>query len=164
MRAHQTVSAHRFIIKNLFKVFDFIYIHNSFKSALLELEGMMTTSPMAWLTYKTMLYLLMILLAWCDSTSTCLKRVPSAPQRRLWSTSWIFKLTLLSTMKANTRPQMELPQDLILMDLTSLCLNTRFFRRSDLILVSCSKGLRYHLSCWGQSKNLYLLCLSVTWI
>lgn len=53
--------------------------------------------------------------------TSCLKRMPSAPQWRSWSTSWVFKMALPSTTKANTRLQRELPQDLILMDLTSLC-------------------------------------------
>ena len=53
--------------------------------------------------------------------TSCLKRMPSAPQWRSWSMSWVFKMALPSTMKANTRLQRELPQDLILMDLTSLC-------------------------------------------
>lgn len=53
--------------------------------------------------------------------TSCLKRMPTTPQWRSWSTPWVFKMALPSTMKANTRLQRELPQDLILMDLTSLC-------------------------------------------
>lgn len=124
MRAHLTASAHSFIsYQNLFKVFDFIYmIYNSFNSDLPELEGTMPTSSrgLAHLEDDVVLADDSFSLV-CVYVTSCLKRMPSAPRGGLWSTSWVFKMTSPSIMNANTRLQMELPQDLILMDLTSLC-------------------------------------------
>lgn len=133
--------------------------------------------------------------------TSCLKRMPSAPHWRSLSTSWVFKTALPSTMKANTRLQRELPQDLILMDLTSLwsVYKIQSFNRSltkhiffsmyaikkpnnlelklyvtkhspshrpdhresmnvnSHLLDILFKGAEILLSCWGQSKNLYLM-------
>lgn len=208
MRAHQTVSAHSFIsYQNLFKVFDFIYmIYSSFSSALLELEGTMPTSShgLAHLENNAVFADDSFSLV-CVYVTSCLKIMPSAPQGRLWSTSWVFKMTSPSTMKTNTRLQRELPHDLILMDLTSPCFEYKIhsFNRSlmkhvffsmyavknrnnlELMLcvtkhspshrpdhigsMSCNnlgilfKGAEIPLSCWGQSKSLYLLYLSFIW-
>lgn len=198
MRAHQTVSAHSFIsYQNLFKVFDFIYmIYNSFSSALFEPEGTMPTSShgLAHLENNAVFADDSFSLA-CVYVASCLKRMPSAPQGRLRSTSWVFKMTSPSTMKTNTRLQRELPQDLILMDLTSLCFEYKMHsfsmyavkNRNNLELMlcvtkhspshrpdhvgsmSCSnlgilfKGAEIPLTCWGQSKSLYLLYLSFIW-